>query len=117
MPASVVMDFIENLGRPIAAVGAVICCFILYRLAVGYYAIRHTPYRRGQHAWTHVGYAPLTDAETFADDEDGYGDGETNMSASGIPSSRLNSPLPDKPLPPLPYDDEEDDENDHNDGV
>ncbi len=112
------MDFIVGkMGRPIAAIGAVICCFILYRLAVGYYTLRHAPYRRGQHGWTHVGYAPLTDAETFADAEDGYDDSEPNPSPSGIPSSRLNSPLPDKPLPPLPYDDEEDDDDsDQNDG-
>jgi hypothetical protein len=111
------MDFINNLGRPIAAVGAVICCFILYRLAVGYYALSHAPFRLGQHGWKHVAYAPLTDADAFADDEDGYNDNEANPSSNGTLSSRLNSPLPDKPLPPLPYDDEEDnDDNDRNDG-
>jgi hypothetical protein len=110
------MDFIENLGRPIAAVGAVVCCFILYRLAVGYYALSPGPFRRGQHGWKHVTYAPLTDADAFADDEDGYDDNEAGAQSTGIPSSRLNSPLPDKPLPPLPYDDEDDDDdNDRND--
>jgi hypothetical protein len=114
------MGIIENMGRPIAAVGAVVCCFILYRLAVGYYTFaRHAPYRRAQHGWKHVAYAPLTDTETFADDEDedGYNDNEVNPPPNGVPSSRLNSPLPDKPLPPLPDDDEEDgNDHDHNVG-
>jgi hypothetical protein len=104
------MDFIDNLGRPIAVVGAVVCCFILYRLASAYYAMSHTPFRRGQHA-----YAPLSDS--FTDDEDDYDDGEASPSSNGIPSSRLNSPLPDKPLPPLPYDDDQDDEDNGGNGA
>jgi hypothetical protein len=114
---SLAMDFIENLGRPIAAVGAVICCVILYRLAVGYYHLRrNASFRRTQHGWRHVAYAPLADADTFADDEDGYNDNEASPSTNGVPSSRLNSPLPDKPLPPLPYDGEDDGDNYRNDG-
>lgn len=99
---------ISNLGRLLAIAGAVVCCFLLYRFAQGFWERYNRPGRRlydrrpgRPFSRKDILYSRVASTDDFYDDEDeGYHDAENAHPPT--PKSWLDRPLPDKPLPPLP---------------
>jgi hypothetical protein len=94
-------------ARLLAATAAVVCCFLLYRLAKGYF---YNDQRSGRFIGRRWGggrkdvlYTRLPEGGAYEDEQDGYRDSDTFDHPLPSPSHPLlNRPLPDKPLPPLP---------------
>ncbi|KAF2670131.1 hypothetical protein BT63DRAFT_230599 [Microthyrium microscopicum] len=97
----------DPVGRLLAAGAAVICCYLLYRLAKGFWRNYNRPgrsrsSRRKFYGRKDVRYSVLEgNEESFEDEDEGYHDSEDG-SLPPLPKVNLNRPLPDKPLPPLP---------------
>lgn len=94
----------------LVATAALVCCYILYRLAQAYWdggrGSRRSPPRRAFGGRKDFQYTHLADGDSYEDDQD-HGDYQESEYSVGTEHSSSSSyaafkPLPDKPLPPLP---------------
>lgn len=106
------ITLLSVMARVFAVAGAVICCYLLYRFAQGFWhnyrrpgwtGRRRIPDRRNYNGRKDVSYTRLGDVdEPFEDEDEGYHDPESIASPSIDKLWPTERPLPDKPLPPLP---------------